>query len=166
MRLHRLVATQDLPISLDEAWAFFSDPWNLPEITPPWLHLRITSNPPHRIRPGLIITYTVSPFPFFRSQWVTEITHAVEGQLFVDEQRFGPYRFWHHQHRFEAVPGGVRVIDVVHYALPLSPFSEPVHRLAVGPRLREIFRYRREVLRSRFGSLLPHVAHPEASAAR
>jgi ligand-binding SRPBCC domain-containing protein len=155
MRLHRLAVKQDLPISLEEAWAFFSDPWNLPEITPPWLRLRITSNAPHRIYPGLVITYSVSPFPFVRNQWVTEITHVVDRELFVDEQRFGPYRFWHHQHHFRAIPGGVRVIDIVHYALPFDPVSEPVHRFGVRPRLRGIFRYRREVLRSRFGSLPP-----------
>jgi len=166
MRLHRLVAKQELPIDLETAWAFFSDPWNLPLITPPWLHLRLTSNPPHRIRPGLIITYQVTGLPFVRSVWVTEITHVVDRNLFVDEQRFGPYRFWHHQHRFEPIPGGVRVIDIVHYALPLSPLSEPIHRLLVRPRLREIFRYRREELERRFGRMAPAAASVAAAAAR
>lgn len=155
MRIHRLVARQDLPIDLDIAWEFFSNPWNLAVVTPDWLHFEITSNPPTRVYPGLIVTYRVSPLPFFRSQWVTEITHVVEGQLFVDEQRAGPYRFWHHLHRFESIPHGVRVLDVVHYALPLSPLSEPFHALAIRPRLRAIFQFRREVLRARFGTYAP-----------
>jgi ligand-binding SRPBCC domain-containing protein len=153
MRLYRLVAKQSLPIDLETAWEFFSNPANLPFITPPWLGLRIVSRPPERIYPGLIIRYVVSPLPFLRSQWVTEITHVVEGALFVDEQRLGPYRFWHHQHRFLPTDAGVTVIDEVHYALPFDPFSRPVHGLLVRPRLRNIFRYRRDVLRELFGEL-------------
>ncbi|HEX2188242.1 MAG TPA: SRPBCC family protein [Longimicrobiaceae bacterium] len=150
MKLHRLQATQRLPISLAEAWDFFSDAANLARITPPWLGFTVTSELPRRMHPGMIAAYTVRPFPGARVSWVTEITHVVEPYLFVDEQRFGPYRFWHHQHHFAEAPGGVEVRDLVHYALPLGPVSAPVRRWMVAPRLREIFEFRRQTLEATF----------------
>lgn len=152
MKLHRLEARQVLPVSLAEAWDFFSDAANLPRITPPWLSFTVTSELPPRMHPGMIATYTVSPLPGVRVGWVTEITHVAAPHLFVDEQRFGPYRFWHHQHHFAEVEGGVEVRDVVHYALPLQPVSALVRRWMVAPRLRGIFEFRRRTLEGIFGT--------------
>jgi ligand-binding SRPBCC domain-containing protein len=153
MKLYKLQAKQLLPISVSEAWNFFSDASNLPRITPPSLGFVVTSELPPRMYPGMIATYTVTPFPGARVGWVTEITHVVEGVMFVDEQRFGPYRFWHHQHHFAEVPGGVEVRDVVHYALPLQPVSSLVRRWMVEPRLRAIFEFRRTTLEELFGRM-------------
>ena len=153
MKLYRLEATQLLPTSQAEAGDFFSDAANLPRITPSWLGFTVTSELPPRMHPGMIATYTVTPLPGARVRWVTEITHVVEGQLFVDEQRFGPYRFWHHQHHFREASGGVEVRDVVHYALPLQPASALVRRWMVAPRLREIFEFRRAALEGIFGRM-------------
>lgn len=153
MKLYRLQTTQRLPVPLPEAWDFFSDAANLPRITPPSLGFVVTSELPPRMYPGMIVTYTVTPFRGARVRWVTEITHVVDGVLFVDEQRFGPYRFWHHQHLFAEVREGVEVRDVVHYALPLQPASALVRRLLVAPRLREIFEFRRATLEEKFGRM-------------
>ncbi len=103
MRLERLQDLCRLPIALPVAWDFFSDPRNLERITPPWLGIEITSDLPPRMHPGMIVTYRVRPPPGIPVRWVTEITHVVEPTLFVDEQRYGPYRFWHHQHHFREV---------------------------------------------------------------
>lgn len=165
MTVHVLATAQDLPIDIEEAWRFFADPWNLPRITPPWLALRITSQPPPQIFPGLVITYTLRPLRFLVTDWVTEISHVSEGSYFIDEQRLGPYRFWHHLHRFEAVPGGTRVMDVVHYALPFGAIAEWLHQWSVRPRLREIFRYRRAMLQQLFGEPL-RPAVPRAAEAQ
>lgn len=151
MKLHQVQARQRLPASLSEAWDFFSDASNLPRITPPWLGFTVTSELPPRMYPGMIATYTVNPLPGAKVRWVTEITHVVESRLFVDEQRFGPYRFWHHQHHFREVDGGVEIHDLVHYALPLQPASGLVRRWMVAPRLREIFEFRRKALEGIFG---------------
>lgn len=155
MSLHRLAARQFVPISLDEAWAFFSAPDDLAVMTPPSLNMQVTSHPPDEMYPGLIVTYTMSPLPVgpFRTEWVTEITHVQPKRFFVDEQRLGPYRFWHHQHHFREVDGGTEVRDVVHYSLPFGPLGDIAHRFVVRPRLRAIFRYRRQVLVERFGSV-------------
>ena len=151
MGLHRFETRQLVPIGLDEAWAFFSDPRNLAVITPPEMAFEVASPLPERMHPGLIILHRVRPLFGLPLTWVTEITQLLEGELFVDEQRFGPYRFWHHQHHFRAAEGGVEIGDIVHYALPLGPLGDVLNRLLVADRVRAIFEYRREVLERRFG---------------
>lgn len=150
MKLYRLEARQLLPVALDEAWRFFSDPANLQGITPPSLSFEITSPLPPRMYAGLIVTYRIRALLSIPMTWVTEITHVDEPRYFVDEQRFGPYRFWHHQHHFREVAGGVEMTDVVHYAPP-TPAARLIDRWVVGPRVREIFRYRSERLAGLFG---------------
>jgi ligand-binding SRPBCC domain-containing protein len=153
MKLYRLERSQRLAIPRDQAWTFFSDPRNLPRITPPWMAFRITNRLAERMHPGMIITYQVRVLPGLAVDWVTEITHVGEPEFFVDEQRFGPYRFWHHQHHFREIPGGTEVQDVVHYALPLDPAGRLVRQWLVAPRLERIFDFRSGVLRRRFGEV-------------
>ncbi len=150
MRIHRFERSQFLPLPLAEAWEFFCDPRNLPLITPPSLAFRITSEVPQRMHPGMIVTYRIKPFPLWQADWVTEITHVDEPHLFIDEQRFGPYAFWHHQHHFAASQGGTQMRDIVHYALPFGPLGR-IGAPLVGRQLRRIFDFRREYLLGRFG---------------
>jgi len=142
---------QRLPISLTEAWRFFSDPRNLPRITPPSLGLEVTSDLPGEMYPGMIITYNVRPIPWVPVGWVTEITHVREPFLFVDEQRFGPYRFWHHEHHFREIEGGVEMEDIVHYALPFGTVGRVFGGPLVRRRLEGIFAFRRCILEREFG---------------
>lgn len=144
--LHCLKRTQSLPIGLPEAWTFFSNPANLGRITPDWLAFSLTCPPLSVMYAGQILTYTIRPFPGLLLRWVTEITHAREPFFFVDEQRIGPYRFWHHQHIFQETKGGVEMSDIVHYALPLGPIGNLIHAVWVRRRLHGIFDYRREIL--------------------
>lgn len=153
MKIYRLEAKQSLAISLETAWDFFSDPRNLSVITPPSLGFKITCDLPPRMYAGMIITYTVTPLLGIPVTWVTEITHVHEPHLFVDEQRVGPYKLWHHQHRFKEVAGGVEATDIVHYALPLGPLGWAVHDVLVRRQLAEIFAFRRQVLKKRFGAI-------------
>lgn len=113
----------------------------------------VLSELPLAMHAGMIVTYRVRPLLGVPAEWVTEITHVDGPDFFVDEQRFGPYRFWHHQHRFTSLPGGTEVSDLVHYALPRLPGAGIARRLLVAPRLHEIFDYRRDALRRRFGTL-------------
>ena len=151
MRPSALREVQRLPISLPEAWSFFSDPRNLPRITPPSLGLEVTSDLPGVMYPGMIITYRVRPIPWVSVGWVTEITHVREPVLFVDEQRFGPYRFWHHEHHFREVEGGVEMEDIVHYALPFGIIGRVFGGPLVRRRLERIFSFRRRFLVREFG---------------
>jgi ligand-binding SRPBCC domain-containing protein len=153
MKLHVLERRIEIPVNLNEAWSFFSNPGNLSLITPPWLGFRMKSEAPERIYPGLILTYTVSPFFGLPVNWVTEITQVREPEFFVDDQRTGPYRFWRHRHTFRETGKGVEINDIVHYALPLGPLGDIVHELVVKKQLREIFDYRSAYLRIKFGSV-------------
>ncbi|MDA3961248.1 MAG: SRPBCC family protein [Planctomycetota bacterium] len=149
MRVHRLQRSEVLPIDLATAWAFFSDPRNLFTITPPDLNLVPVHEVPSTTHAGQIIVYTVRLAPLIRKTWVTEITHCEPPNVFVDEQRFGPYRFWHHRHGFTEVADGVRCDDEVHYAVPGGPLAGLIHKLMVRPQLERIFAYRSTALAER-----------------
>lgn len=151
MKIHSLTQEQRLPISLDEAWTFFSSPKNLDEITPPELGFKIVSLPGDAMYEGQIITYRVKILPGLWIPWVTEIKSVKQRESFIDEQRFGPYQFWHHLHRFEEIPGGVLMHDLVHYGLGFGPFGAIAHALWVKNELRRIFHFRKEMLQQRFG---------------
>lgn len=153
MKLYTLHRSQKLPISLDRAWEFFSNPQNLALITPPSLNLKTVSDIPDQMYPGMIVTYRVRPFLGIGINWVTEITHVKKPNFFVDEQRFGPYRFWHHQHRFTAIEGGIETEDIVNYALPFGPLGRLAHSLTVRRQLEKIFDYREQVLMDKFGKI-------------
>ncbi|MGB9664966.1 MAG: SRPBCC family protein, partial [Ignavibacteria bacterium] len=118
--LDKLTRVQFIYSDLKTIWRFFSNPKNLNDITPPDMNFEIlTKDLPDEIYPGLIIEYKVSPFRGFKTDWVTEIKHVIPEKLFVDEQLFGPYKFWHHLHLFEEIDKNkVRMIDRVYYKLP------------------------------------------------
>ncbi|UFS70992.1 SRPBCC family protein [Geomonas sp. RF6] len=151
--MRRLERIQRLTMSLGDAWTFFSDPANLPVITPPELGFTMAGPLPPRMHPGMIASYTVTPFGLIRLGWITEITHVEEPHFFVDEQRFGPYRFWHHQHHMREVPGGVEMHDIVHYILPFAPFSRIIAG-QVAKQLDTIFDFRHKTLQKMFSTTL------------
>ncbi|MFH1194698.1 MAG: SRPBCC family protein [bacterium] len=134
-------------MSLNEAWDFFSSPNNLSKITPPEMRfVTHTSLSKGKIYPGQIISYSLRPLLGIKFRWITEITHVIDQHLFVDEQRFGPYKFWHHLHRFECLNGSVVMEDLVNYALPFGIIGRIAHRLFIRKELENIFNYREKVL--------------------
>lgn len=151
MKIYSLHAKQKLPISLSEAWAFFSDPKNLKVITPDYMGFYIQSGADRKMFAGQIIEYIVTPLFGIKTKWITEITHIKEGEYFVDEQRFGPYSFWHHKHFFKEIEGGIEIEDLLHYKLPFGILGQMVHPFLVKPKLDEIFEYRKNKLVELFG---------------
>ena len=149
--MHRLKQEQFLPISLDEAWEFFATPGNLNEVTPGDMVFEITSVLPERMYEGLLITYRIKPMVNIAMGWVTEITHIREKEYFVDEQRRGPYRIWHHEHHFRAVEGGVIMTDLLHYDIGKSIFGWIAGQLFVHKKVKQIFEYRYTTLETLFG---------------
>lgn len=148
--IYTLTVMQELPIGLPEAWKFFSSPANLEKITPEHMGFRITSGAPGAMYPGQIISYKVSPFPGIKVNWVTEITHVEEGKFFVDEQRFGPYSMWHHEHHFEQKEGATIMTDKVSYKIPFGILGHLAHLLFIKRQLKRIFEYRIKVLEEMF----------------
>lgn len=153
MKIYTLQAKQQLPISIDEAWNFLSDPKNLKVITPDYMGFNIKSGSDRPMYAGQIIEYIVTPILGIKTKWVTEITHSVDRKYFVDEQRFGPYALWHHKHFIKEVEGGVEMEDLLHYKLPFGILGQLVHPLLVKPKLDEIFEYRQNKLIALFGAM-------------
>lgn len=150
--MYSLKTVQKIPVSMDKAWDFFSNPANLAAITPSNLGFQIISkHHGSRMYPGQIIEYRVSPLLGIPMYWMTEITHVEEGKYFVDEQRFGPYKLWHHQHHFREIEGGVEMTDIVHYRIPFWIFGRIANRLFVKKELDKIFRHRFKVVEDLFG---------------
>ena len=153
MKIYTIKASQDLPISLESAWDFFSSPANLARITPVEMNFIITSDfkSGQKIYPGMIITYKVSPLFGIKLNWMTEITHVKEHEYFVDDQRFGPFAMWHHQHHFKEIAGGVHMIDIVDYAIPYSFIGQIANHVLVKKELKKMFDYRKLKIEELFG---------------
>lgn len=149
--MHTIKTIQQLPITMEQAWDFFSDPKNLNTITPDSMRFKTLSGDERKMFAGQVIHYKISPFKGITMEWVTEITHVKDKEFFVDEQRFGPYKFWHHKHFFKAVDGGVEMEDIVHYKVPFGFLGKLLHPIVVKPKLDEIFRYRKQKLITLFG---------------
>lgn len=152
MAAHSLKTVQKIPVSLEKAWEFFSNPANLQTITPANMGFKVISQ--HHgdtMYAGQIIEYTVKPVLGIPMYWMTEITQVKDGQYFIDEQRFGPYKLWHHQHHFKTIPGGVEMTDIVHYRIPLGILGRLAHTLFVRKKLKTIFDYRYQKVEELFG---------------
>ena len=153
MKTYQLKFEQKLPISLEQAWDFFSSPLNLAKITPEHMGFIITSDfkEGQKMYPGMIITYKVSPLLGLKLDWMTEITHVKDGEYFVDEQRFGPYALWHHQHHFQEIPGGVHMTDIINYAIPYGVIGRMANAILVEKEVKGIFDYREKKVEELFG---------------
>ena len=150
--MHCLKRTIKLPISVEEAWGFFSNPRNLQKITPKNMGFNITSEFfKQKMYAGQIITYIVRPMLGIKMNWMTEITQVKDKEFFIDEQRVGPYKIWHHQHHFKAIDGGVEMTDIIDYVVPLGFLGRLVEPILVRKKLKEIFDYREIKMDEMFG---------------
>lgn len=140
--MQRFEYIQFVPASLDVVWDFFSSPANLSRITPPEMGFIITSPEQTEMYPGMFITYKVSPAPGIKLNWVTEITQISTGKFFIDEQRRGPYRIWHHEHHFKKVEGGVEMRDILYYAVPFGFIGKLANLIFVRNKVKQIFIFR------------------------
>ena len=152
MAAHSIKTVQKIPVSIEEAWNFFSSPANLQAITPANMGFKIISkNHGEKMYTGQVIEYKVSPILNIPMYWMTEITHVEELKYFIDVQRKGPYSLWHHQHHFKKIEGGVEMIDIVHYKNPISFIGEIGNILFVKNQLKKIFRFRFQKTEEMFG---------------
>ena len=151
MAVYKLQKTQFIPVSLDVAWDFFSHPKNLAQMTPDYLNLRFTNELyGDGMYAGQVITYKVRPLLGIPMFWMTEITHVVDRKFFVDEQRFGPYALWHHQHHFNEVEGGVEMTDIVSYMPPFGIIGRMMNWFIIRSQLEGIFKYREKAINEIF----------------
>lgn len=154
MKSYHLTFKQKLPIPIKETWDFFSSPMNLARITPKEMSFRVISDINHlgEMYPGMIITYKISPLAGINLDWMTEITQIRKEEYFIDEQRFGPYKFWHHQHHFKAIEGGTEMTDILTYGLPMGIMGRIANKIFVADKLQQIFNFRKERVIELFGT--------------
>lgn len=153
-KVYSLKTVQNIPVSLDKAWDFFSNPVNLQAITPGNLGFRIISkHHGDKMYAGQLIEYKVSPLLGIPLYWMTEITHVEDKKYFVDEQRYGPYSMWHHQHHFKIIDGGVEMTDIIHYKLPLWFLGDIANGFFVKKQLQQIFDHRFKKVEELFGNV-------------
>ena len=141
--MQRFEFFQFVPSSLDVVWDFFSSPANLSKITPPEMGFIITSPVSDEMYPGMFITYKVSPVKGIKLNWVTEITQINNKKFFIDEQRSGPYKTWHHEHHFREVEGGIEMHDILYYQVPFGIFGKLADMVFVKNKVSRIFEYRK-----------------------
>lgn len=143
MAAHQLKTTQKIPAPLQEVWDFFATPDNLKIITPASMGFKILSEEDgSRMYAGQIIEYKVRPFLGIPFYWMTEIAEVRDKELFIDEQRKGPFRLWHHEHHFKAIDGGTEMTDIIQYKVPFGILGRLVNWLFVCKKIQMIFRYR------------------------
>lgn len=152
MRIYTFSFEQKIPVTIETAWDFFSSPFNLARITPS-LGFKIVSNlkTDQKMYPGILIAYTVAPLLGIKMNWLTEITHVSEHEYFIDEQRFGPFALWHHQHHFKEIDQGIEMKDMLTYAIPYSYIGRIANGIAVKSKIQKIFNYREKKIEEIFG---------------
>lgn len=151
--LHTLQTKQILKTDLDTLWDFMSAPQNLAKTTPHYMGFHIlTDLQENKMHAGQIIEYYVTPVAGIKMHWVTEITHVQDKEYFVDEQRFGPYAFWHHKHVLKTVPGGIEMTDVLHYKVPFGFLGKIINTLFIKKKIKEIFDFRSHKLEALFNN--------------
>jgi ligand-binding SRPBCC domain-containing protein len=136
-----LTRSQTVPADLEAVFAFFKEPHNLTEITPPWLNFQVRSASDSVVREGTRISYRIR-WLGIPLRWESRIDRYVEDVCFADEMIVGPYKSWYHLHSFRPLAQGVEVSDRVEYALPLGPMGLVAHAAVVQRQLEGIFDYR------------------------
>lgn len=149
--MYTIEITQKIPAPLEKVWDFISSPRNLKLITPENLGFEVTSIPAEKMYAGMLISYSVKPLFGIKMKWVTEISHIKEPEYFIDQQYWGPYKFWHHKHELIAIDGGVLMTDIINYKPPYGFLGSIANSIAIRKRLDEILRYRKAKLEEIFG---------------
>ena len=152
MKIYTFRFEQKIPTTMDMAWDFFSSPFNLARITPS-LGFKIVSDlkTDQKMYPGILIAYKIAPLLGIKMDWLTEITHVSEHEYFIDEQRFGPFALWHHQHHFAKIDNGIAMKDILTYAIPYGYVGRIANEITVKDKIRKIFTYREKKIDEIFG---------------
>lgn len=148
--MYTIETQQELPVNLQDAWDFFSNPNNLKVLTPSEVKMAFKGSPVDKIYEGQVIRYKISPLFGINVNWATQIDVVKEGLYFVDTQISGPFKVWHHQHHFESTGKGTIIKDLVHYQMPLGILGKVAHPILVKPKLKEIFDFRKRKIEEFF----------------
>ncbi len=151
MKVYRLYCCQKLGLPLNEAWQFFSSPYNLNQITPAFFNVDIVSPVPEKIYGGLLIEYSMKAIFGIPMTWLSEISHCDEPRRFVYVQRVGPFKFWSHEVALTELDEGILLEDIMFYAMPLGWLGQIINKLLIADKLAQIFKVRHDYLETRWG---------------
>jgi len=136
-----------------EVFAFFADPQNLAQLTPPGLRLSVLT-PMSALSAGAVLDLRVAwlgiPVP-----WRVYIREYDPPYRFVDVQVRGPWARWEHRHLFLEGDGGTWVEDRLTYRPPLGPLGRLAHAVVLGRQLRALWAYRQRRLGELFAPATP-----------
>ena len=151
--LYTLYAKQTVQKDISVLWDFFSKPSNLNKLTPEDVSFNIKSGKSDSFYEGKIISYKIRLFKLFSFNWITEISIVKDNLYFIDNQIFGPYKMWHHEHHFKVnLDGSTEIIDKVKYRLPCYKIGEFMHKLFIKKKLISIFTYRHKIINKLFNT--------------
>lgn len=139
----RLLRAQVLRRPREDVSAFFENPENLEDITPPYLRFRIVSPRPVAMQSGTVIDYRLRLFGL-PIAWRTRIASYDRGRSFVDMQQRGPFATWIHRHEFHDHPLGTLMTDQVDFRSPLGLLGRAAEAIFVERLVTRIFDFRRD----------------------
>ena len=145
-----------LPVGRNEVWDFFSKPSNLSKLTPGEMNLKVSKDNDREVYEGMELQFEVSPIMGIHMKWISRITKVKKGEYFIDEQLKGPFAFWRHEHRFNAVDGGTEVVDILTYKMPMGKLGKLAYPLLVKGKIEDLFVYRKQELQEIFGVAESH----------
>lgn len=154
--MYRYVHHQIVSASKEEVWRFFATPANLPKLTPKNMKMQLLDDPPETMYPGMVVRLKVAPLLGISLPFTSVITTVKDQEYFIDEMREGPFAEWHHEHRFEEVPEGTLIYDLVHYRLPLGPLGKLFQPFLVKKQIVDLFAFRKEEVRQRLETEAGH----------
>jgi len=153
--LYTLYAKQTVAKEIDVIWDFFRKPRNLNKLTPADVEFKIISGKSDDFYEGKIISYKIKLLQIFNLNWVTEISQVNEESYFIDNQIFGPYKLWHHEHHFKSNDNGTtEIIDKVKYKVPYFILGRFIHKIFIRSKLLEIFIFRQKQINNLFNNPL------------
>jgi ligand-binding SRPBCC domain-containing protein len=150
MKIYKFRQSQFIPADLNTVWDFFSSPKNLHAITPAEMNFEILQISGQKMYTGQLISYKVSPFPYVRVRWISEIVNVENKKHFTDDQKVGPFALWRHQHFFSTLDKGVLMVDEISYAIPFGMLGRIVNSMFVEKQLNYIFKYRSKRIQTLF----------------
>ena len=153
--------TSRVPLSLAQAFQFFSNPHSVVMLTPSVMQFRLVGNASETIKPGTVLDYR---FRFYRIplRWRVRIDSVEAPNSFEDAQEKGPFGHWRHTQMFLAQGETTTEIrDRFEFGLPFGRVGEFVYRMFVKTMLRQMFDYRADKI-----DLLMHHATQQFAGAR
>ncbi len=140
-----LIVQQYIEKPIEEVFSFYANEYNLELITPSFLNFKVIDKNTAIIQENSLINYKLS-LHGIPIKWQSKILEWNPPSSFVDTQTKGPYKKWHHKHKFESLGFGTLISDHVVYKLPFGFMGYLFAGWKVNSDIKEIFSYRSKII--------------------